>query len=89
MKKKLGKVIFLVAMAAVVLGGAIQVSAKSVQIYQSYYQNKFTDAISNSKSTYGNVPQNYKIKYTTHDVYSGGWNFNIHEIFYHWTPNGQ
>ncbi|MGM0183333.1 hypothetical protein [Enterococcus sp. AZ102] len=84
MKKKLSKVAIIAALGFIGLVSAIQVSAKSVQVFQIYNRNIYSGAISNTRNTYQNVPNNYKIQYTRHTSYRGGWNYDVHEIYYHW-----
>ena len=46
--------------------------AKSVEYFRTYNENKFTGNITAWKSYNETVPENYKIKYSTHNKYSGG-----------------
>ena len=68
------------------LGGSV---AKSVEYFRTYNENKFTGNITAWKSYNETVPENYKIKYSTHNKYSGGWNYWSHEVSFHWTAGGK
>lgn len=88
-RTRLAKAICAVVVLSFVLVGATQVGAKAVEYFRTYNENKFTGNITAWKSYNETVPENYKIKYSTHNKYSGGWNYWSHEVYFHWTAGGK
>lgn len=86
---KLSKVGLAIVVLSLFLVTAVQVGAKSVTYFETYNENKFTGNITAWKTYKETVPENYKIKYSTHNKYSGGWNYWSHEVYFHWTANGK